>query len=592
MTRRPSWVLLALAAAVSIVAASSGHAVDPAPSHEVTVQYNVMVPMSDGVRLATDIYRPRADGRYPVILVRNPYHNGSARGMPESGRFYAAQGYVFLHQDTRGRYDSEGAWDPLVNEARDGHDAIEWAAVQPWSNGRVGMLGVSYLAHVQWLAAGEGSPHLKAMIPTFSPMLGYRDVHRGGAFELTRIKWATLMDGRTRQEFEYDWEAILRHLPLIDMDLAAGHDARFWRALIRHPSYDTYWERMDVRSRLGKIRAASLNIGGWYDPFLTSTLKAFRGMVEEGGSPEARSGQRLLIGPWRHGGHARSSAGILDFGPRAALDLDEHSLRWFDFWLKGEDTGVEDEAPVRIFVMGENRWRDEREWPLARSRFTKYFLSSGGSANTRGGDGILTTEPPGHSPPDRFVYDPRNPVPTRGGNLPGASPGLEPGPFDHGDIEDREDVLVYSTAPMTIETEVTGPLTVVLYAASSAPDTDFTAKLLDVYPDGRAINLADGAVRARYRDSLTRPALIEPGVIYEYRIDLVATSNLFRRGHRIRVEISSSNFARFDRNPNTGHDFGVDAEVRAATQTVHHDRQRPSHILLPVILENTEADAR
>jgi predicted acyl esterase len=516
-----------------------------------------MVPMSDGVRLATDIYRPHEEGRYPVVLVRNPYHNGLVKGTIELGQMFAAHGYVFLHQDTRGRYDSEGAWYPWMNEARDGHDTIEWAGVQTWSNGRVGMWGASYTGQVQWMAAAQGSPYLQAMIPQFSPVLGYRDAHRGGAFELTRIKWATLMDGRTNQQPPYDWDRILRHLPLVTMDRAAGHHLVFWRDLIHHPSYDAYWEAADVTLRLRNIRAPALNIGGWYGVFLSSTLEAFQRMVVEGGSPQARNGQRLLIGPWRHGGEEHSKTGILDFGPEAALKRSEHSLRWFDFWLKDRDTGVEDEAPVRIFVRG--------------------------SANTRGGDGILSTELPGDSPPDRFIYDPLNPVPTRGGNLPGASPDLESGPFDHGDIEDREDVLVYSTAPLAIDTEVTGPLSVILYAASSAPDTDFTAKLLDVYPDGRAINIADGAVRARYRDTLTSPTLIEPGAIYEYSIDLVATSNLFRRGHRIRIEISSSNFPRLDRNPNTGHDFGVDAEVRQATQTIYHDRDRPSHILLPLI---------
>ncbi len=557
-----------------------GDAGDPA----VSVEYNVPVPLPDGVHLSTDIYRPAGDGRYPAILFRTPYGNMISGRAARVAYEYPRRGYVFLYQDVRGRFDSGGDWYPFRDEARDGHDVIEWIAAQEWSDGRVAMEGGSYMALVQWLAARSGSEHLVALHPVFSPMLGYLDLHQGGAFELTRIAWAVNNHDRTNQTAPYDWPGIVRHLPLTDMDRAAGHpQVPFWQDLVRHPSYDLYWKTLDSSLTADTLEVPVFLVGGWYDPFLRSTLQAFTGSdgVWQADGPERN--RRLLVGPWVHGGDRSPVAGELDFGAESTVDLSQMSQRFFDHVLGGVANGWDQEAPVRLFVMGENQWRDEQEWPLRRARQTRWYLQSGGSANSGNGDGVLAQEQATGAVTDTFVYDPADPVPTLGGSLPGSTPGLRGGPFDQSPVEDRADVLVYTSEPLTEDLEVTGPVEVVLWASSSAPDTDFTAKLIDLYPDGRAYNITDGAVRARYRHSLEEPLLLEPGAIERYRIDLIATSNLFRRGHRIRLHISSSNFPRFDRNPNTGHPFGQDDELRKANQTIYHDAARPSHIVLPVV---------
>ncbi len=554
----------------------------PTPRQGVTTLHNVMVPMRDGVRLSTDVYLPAAEGRFPVVLERDPYGNGSQGGYPKKGRLWASRGYVYLHQDVRGRFDSEGEWYAFANEGGDGHDSVEWAGRQPWSNGRVALVGGSYGAFAQWQAAALGSPYLKAIVPMFSPLSIYSDMHPGGAFELTRIAWALGMNGRTGQAFDYDWNQ-LPHLPLRTLDGAFGHRIPLWRDWMDHPSYDGYWQRLDLERKLEVVDVPALHIGGWFDTFLRSTLSAYTGMVARAPSEATRRNQRFLVGPWPHTANPGQRTGDLDFGPQAVIDIDRLQLRWLDYWLKGVDDGLLSEPPVRFFAMGRNEWRTEDRWPPAWMRPVKYYLHSGGRANSLSGDGTLSTTPADREASDRFVYSPANPVRTKGGSLPGATPGLKPGPFDQRDVEEREDVLVYTSEPVTTELEVTGPLSVSLYASSSAKDTDFTAKLLDVHPDGRAYNLADGIVRARYRESKETPMLIEPGRIYVYTIDLVATSNVFLKGHRIRLEISSSNFPRFDRNPNTGQPFGQDAQLTAATQTIYHDRARPSHVVLPVV---------
>ncbi len=552
------------------------------PTYEVKIHYNFMVRMRDGVRLSTDIYRPDAGGKFPVLLVRNPYNNGDGEPYPRVGRYWASRGYVFLHQDTRGRNDSEGDFNPIFQEPNDGYDALEWAGTQQWSNRKVGMWGLSYLAHVQWRAAWLRSPYQKAIMPIFSPLNTYLDGHPGGGFEFGRIKWATLMDGRTNQNFDYNWDEDLMHLPLRTLDRALGHDLPFWQELIRHPHYDTYWELLDDEKKIPEIEVPALNIGGWFDTFLRSTLAAYTGMITRG-REATRASQKLVIGPWPHGLPVPRKAGEIDFGPDAQLDLDRLAVRWMDYHLKGIDNGIMQEPPIQIFVMGTNRWRSEYEWPLARTQFTKYYLHSQGNAQTLNGDGSLSTDVPGQEPVDQYVYDPEDPVPTKGGGLTGANPDLIPGPFDQTEIEKRADVLVFTSSPLQRDLEVTGPLTVVLYAASDARDTDFMAKLVDVHPNGRAYGLIDNMIRARYRESFSSPTLLEPGKVYAFEINLYATSNVFKKGHRIRLEISSSNFPRFDRNQNTGRAFGMDDRVQKATQTIHHSARHPSHILLPVI---------
>ncbi|WP_129782386.1 CocE/NonD family hydrolase [Peristeroidobacter soli] len=584
----PKFLCAALASLVAMLAFTAPSAareeVSPYDGSAVIVEHNVMVPMRDGVRLATDVYRPAAEGKYPVILTRDPYDNGSDDNSVAEGHAWAKRGYVFLHQDVRGRYDSEGSFYTYSSEVADGYDAQQWAGSQPWSSGKVGMLGGSYLASAQWLSAHLRAPALVAIAPRMTPYNYYKDVaYPGGALSLSsRIDWAALMAGHTNQTRNYDWNRVLRHLPLTTMDRALGRDMPHWRDWIAHPSYDSFWKALDVESRASEMDVPAYSIAGWYDVFLRGNLTSFADMRTKARSERARKNQKLIIGPWPHAEFPTQKLGDLDFGADSVVKFETLHQRWFDYWLKGENTGVTSEAPVRLFVMGENRWRDEQEWPLARTQYTKFYLRSAGKANGRDGNGRLERAAPGASEPtDNYVYDPENPVPTIGGNL--MFKPLPAGPFDQSALDGRDDVLMFVTAPLDKELEVTGPILVTLYAASTARDTDFTAKLLDVHPDGKAYNLADGIIRARYRKSFEQESLIEPGAVNEYTIDLWATSNVFKKGHRIRIDVSSSNFPRFDRNPNTGKPFGTDTSTQPATQTIYHNKRYPSHVTLPLI---------
>jgi putative CocE/NonD family hydrolase len=574
----------------------------------LTVERDVAMPMRDGAVLYADVYRPEGAGRYPVILLRTPYNKALPRvAYSQLDPMRAAsRGYALVVQDTRGRFASEGEFSCFRNEIEDGYDSVEWAARAPWSDGNIGMYGASYMGATQWLAAIARPPHLRCIVP----MITASDYHegwtyQGGAFSLGfNMSWtlanlvlpnlahfkltpselvavrAELVDAVDRMCGPFE------HLPLAEYPLLRKHRlADYYDDWLAHPDDDAYWQQWNIESRHAQITVPALNIGGWHDIFLGGTIRNFTGMRRNGATPDARH-QRLIIGPWIHGLVWPNVNGEVDYGVLSqglAIDLDGILLRWFDHWLRGIDTGMLAEPPVKVFVMGQNAWRDEPDWPLARARETRFHLHSGGHANTLGGDGTLSVEAPSTEPPDHYLYDPRDPVPTRGGALccwQGSVPG---GAFDQRPVEARRDVLVYSTAPLTEAVEVTGPVTMKLWAASSAPDTDFTAKLVDVDPSGFARNLTDGIVRARYRESTARATPIEPGRVYEYTIDLWATANVFKAGHRIRLEVSSSNFPRFDRNPNTGHALGVDAELRPAMQTVLHDATHPSHVVLPIV---------
>jgi uncharacterized protein len=358
---------------------------------------------------------------------------------------------------------------------------------------------------------------------------------------------------------------------------------------VAHDTRDDYWKQWSLRPRYGDITVPALNVAGWYDVFLKGGIENFVGMCENGGSEAARNGQKLVIAPWIHLPWEQK-VGELDFGPEAANKVDELQVRWFDHWLKGIDNGIDREPPVRVFVMGANRWREAEDWPIPETRFTSYYLHSRGAANTRFGNGSLSPEPPtADEPADRFRYDPANPVPSRGGHSCCTAEFAPVGPYDQAKIAERADVLVYDTPVLEQPVEVTGPIEVTLYAATTAPDTDFTAKLVDVHPDGKAYNLNNGIIRARLRNSLERAESIEPGRPTEYKIAIWPTSNLFKKGHRIRLEISSSNFPHYDRNLNTGHEFGQDTEMRVADQTIFHDRNRPSKIVLPIMPQAVEA---
>ena len=552
----------------------------------VEARYDVKVPMRDGVNLSADIYFPRGEqGPFPVILTRTPYDNMTDESL-EAGRFYPQHGYVLVAQDVRGRNDSDGDFYPYLNDFNDGHDTVEWIGAQPWCDGNVGMVGASYVGYVQWQAASMGSSYLKAIVPRVIGANMYETGwYQGGAFHLgTAAMWAMRYDGRTRQDiFDYNWEQLFKKLPLAELDKEAGKDVHFFRDWIAHPDYDDYWRAQSIEERYPNIKVPVLQIGGWYDVLVRGTFHHFTEMRKHGGSELARQNQRAVVGPWIHSACSTTFAGELDFGSISMLDLQEVELRWFDHWLKGKDNGAERDAPLRLFVMGSNEWRDENEWPLARTQFTPYYFHSGGGANSLEGDGSLSTTPPADEPADGFVYNPAFPVPTRGGNTC-CNPELVPwGVYDQRPLEYRNDVLVYTSAPLEEDLEVTGPISVKLYASTDGRDTDFTAKLVDVHPDGYAVNLCDNIMRARYHESREYQTLLEPGRVYEFTIDLWMTSNVFLKGHRIRVDVSSSNFPRFDRNPNTGNPFGQDAELRVANQTILHDEAHPSHVLLPVI---------
>ena len=576
-------------------------------SVSLKVETNVPVPMRDGTVLYADVYCPEAGGPFPVILQRTPYDKSAPMSMTALGPLKAAQrGYVLVIQDTRGRHASEGEFYAFRDEIDDGYDTVEWVASQPWSSGKVGMYGGSYVGATQWLAAMSRPPHLTAMVPNVTASNYHQGwAYQGGAFELGfNISWtlralalanwenlSSLKGLSPERRYELtkavdSMESSFRHLPLNDFPYLKEGLATYYYDWLAHPDYDEYWKGLCIEDHHPTLSVPAYNMGGWYDIFLGGTIGNFVGMRGAASTEEAQQGQKLLIGPWSHASRGASLAGSQYFGLVAesmSVDLEGTHFRWFDYWLKGVDNGIMDEPAVRIFVMGDNIWRDEQEWPLARAQSAIYYLHSHGKANSITGNGALSTVPPGEEAPDVFLYNPADPVPTRGGPLCCNPYFMSSGSFDQRQIEAREDVLVYSTPPLERDVEVTGPVTVTLWAATSAVDTDFTAKLVDVCENGCARNLTDGIIRARYRDSASAPSLLEPGRAYCYTIDLWATSNVFQRGHSIRVEVSSSNFPRFDRNLNTGRPVAEDSELRPALQTVLHDSQHPSHITLPIV---------
>ena len=578
------------------------------PHATVRTETGVPVPMRDGVILYADVYRPDTTEQVPVLLQRTPYNKSlpAARGAALDALRAASHGYSVVIQDTRGRYTSEGDFYPFLNEIEDGYDTVEWCGAQPWSTGKVGMYGRSYVGATQWLSAVARPPSLAAIAPGLTAS-DYHEgwTYQGGAFEwgfavswtlgqLTFANLAKIAQDRPVPEDTRDkliaaidgMEETFQALPGKDFPHLQQGLASYFYDWMAHPTADDYWKRWRIEDHHSRMMVPALNIGGWHDIFLKGTLRNFLGMKTSGPTEEVRNGQKLIVGPWHHASPGPDVSGEVYFGMMAgdaAIDINGLQLRWFDHWLKGIDNGFMDEPPVRLFVMGDNVWRNENEWPLARTQYVSYYLHSDGRANTLNGDGGLSPQHPGSEPPDVFVYDPRSPVPTRGGGLCCNAGFLPGGAFDQRSIEARPDVLVYTSPPMEQDLEVTGPINATLYASSSAPDTDFTVKLVDVCPCGGTRNLTDGILRARYRDSLSEPDLIEPGEVYRYDVDLVATSNVFKSGHRIRLEVSSSNFPRFNRNPNTGREPWEEAELRPALQTVLHNDQYPSSISLPVI---------
>lgn len=568
----------------------------------ILIEKNIMVPMRDGILLATDVYRRANDAAVPALVVRMPYDK-ERYVSPEMMTFVKA-GYAVVVQDTRGRFASQGDFNPNFQEINDGADCYAWVAQQPWCNGQLGTMGTSYLGQSQWLAAPHMPGAVKTMIVLLAPVDHYSDIaYRGGVLNLgSMLFWCSMMaigeqtrrlaQGQATQEDAERQAAALGRLmqnygtlPLTDMAHLQGVSPHFFD-WIGHPSYDTYWQGIDA-GRYEQLNKPVLHIGGWYDIFLNGTLQTYIGMRNKATSSEARKRQKLVVGPWSHGTNWTSSYHEQDFGLHASGDaagLTALQQRWMDRWVKGVENGIDREKPVRIFVMGINRWRDEDDWPLPDTVYMSYYLHSNGRANTLHGDGTLSTTKPTQEAADRFVYDPHNPAPSIGGaNLTPFASTI--GPRDQHAVELRDDVLVYSTPELSQPLEVTGPIRALLYVSSSALDTDITCKLVDVHPDGRAMLLTDGILRLRYRHSLAEPSLLAPDEIVEVGIDLWSTSNVFLPGHRLRLEVSSSCFPRFARNSNTGGDIVNETveQYRPAINRIFHDESHPSSLILPII---------
>jgi putative CocE/NonD family hydrolase len=530
------------------------------------------------------------------LLQRTPYNKD---GGSDFARKAVARGYLVVIQDVRGRYASEGEWYPFKYESNDGFDTVEWSANLPNSNGKVGMFGGSYVGATQMLAAVSHPPHLAGIFP-FVTASNYHEnwTYQGGAFEQWfNQSWTSgLAQDTLNRSIRHNTNALmgdstlpLQEYPLFNVKLPLDPKnlsrqlAPYYLDWLDHPLYDSYWKQWSIEEQYPSIQVPALTVAAWYDLFLEGSLRNFEGMKAHAGSEVARKQQRLLIIVGGHSGGGRH-IGSVDFGPAAEeFGEGDMALEWYDYLLQGKQNKFATEKPVEIFVMGENKWRFEDTWPLERAMETRYYLHSTGKANSASGDGALSTADYKGDEPDAYLYDPLNPVPTTGGPLCCDSEHLPPGPRDQSAVENRPDVLVYSTAPLEQDLEVTGPVLLDLYAKSSAADTDFTAKLVDVWPNGFAQNLTEGILRARYRDSTTETHPIVPGKVYEYKIDMWSTSNVFLKGHRIRLEVSSSNFPRFDRNLNIGKDPRTDATVVKATNTIYHDKEYPSTLVLPVV---------
>jgi putative CocE/NonD family hydrolase len=572
----------ARAVAVSLVALGFVAVAAAAP---VRVDTNVNAKMRDGVELTADVYRPDAEGRFPTLLERTPYDR---KGATPDAMILAAAGYAVVIQDTRGRFGSEGEFYPFRHEAQDGHDTIEWAATQPWSNGRVGMFGGSYVGATQMLAATTTPPHLVAVFPYVTASEYYEGwTYQGGALmEWFASSWTSGLSVDTLRRkaapgkgpLEWVKQEPIATYPLLS--LPSPKDlAPYFRDWAAHETDDDYWRAVKVKDHYGEIAVKGLHAGGWHDIFLRGTIENYLGLREKAATEDAREGQRLLLGPWAHAPTSpEGKIGDVVFGKAAVLDMAATIRDWSDYSLKGVANRFAGKR-VHLFVMGDDIWRDEDEFPLARAKETRFFLAPGTSRET----GRLADKAPRKAAPSEYDYDPADPVPTLGGRLC-CGDAMSPGPTDQRANESRKDVLVFSTPPFARDTEVTGFLSFELFAASSAPDTDFTGLLADVGPDGYARFLTDGILRARYRKSTAGPPVaLVPGQVEKYKIDLWATSNVFKVGHRMRLYVSSSNFPRFDRNRNTGAPILEATGGTKAHQTVYHDALRPSALVVPVV---------
>jgi uncharacterized protein len=582
-------IALLLAAALPFFHDSSEQAAKP--SLALSVPKDVAVPMRDGVVLRADVVLPNSKGRFPTLVYRTPYGKQFALKEGSTIEKAVARGYAIVIQDVRGRYASDGDFFPYQNEGRDGYDTIEWAARQSWSDGNVGTFGLSYPGAVQWLAAVENPPHLKAMVPAMTFSTPRNFFYSGGVFDGSWLDWIwfniapdarrrkNLPGPQTRKEAAASWkqdhERIQDFLPLSDLpDLKQV--APFYYEWLSHPPADPWWDWAELRNKYDRVHAAVLNFSGWYDEAYgpDGATTNFNGLLA------ARRGEKdprthTMIGPWTHGGQDDSKSGERDFGAAAPIDYDELILRWMDHYIRNIDNGVDREKPVRLFVMGANSWRDEDSWPLTSAKETSYYLNTSGGAPRIGTlDSSLIV--PSARPPE-LVSDPANPL---------TDPYTEYGAHDYRAFVGRDDVLVFDTMPLQTDTEVTGPIRAEIFVSADVPDFDLWVRLLDVSPDGTAFNLMSpglDVLRASYRNAALKPELLTPGRVYLLHLDRMLTSNVFRAGHHIRVQISAAFSPHFSRNLQTGESEMTSSQTQLGHIRIYHDAEHSSRIVLPII---------
>lgn len=550
---------------------------------EARVLLNARVKTKDGVELACDVYLPPDETKsYPVILALSPYN--STCGRNEYALSWCKRGFAYVGADCRGRFKSDGECIPFINEMSDACDLLEWLASRKWCNGNVGMVGGSYVGSTQLAAAASRHPALKAAAPSAISNDFYSLYYTGGALELSFMPaWHIgCMSSRGRvPDTPPEWEKIIRMTPLSDLDEFAGIPAPSWKEIVKHDQEDEFWQTRFLKGKLKDSQAGLFIQGSWFDLIGEKVFETYNEIVASSDFNSAPNKRFtcLRVGPWGHGVNVKE--GDFSFGEEALVSEDKE-INFLQSILEGRTPdSAKDPARIQIFVMGDNKWRFEDEWPLKRTQWTPFYIGSCGKANTSSGDGWLSRSKVETSdcPPDTFTFDPENPVPTCGGRMVGKG-----GQRNQSEVENRSDVLVYTLPPLTGDMEVTGPVSMKLFVSSTAKDTDFTVKLVDVYPDGRPMNVCDGILRARFRNGTDkRPELMVPGRVYELDIYVDVTSYVFKRGHRVRIEISSSNFPHYSRNPNTGGDPATDTVMMKAVQTVYHSSECPSCIILPVI---------
>ena len=591
--------LLVTAAPCAAQDASGAPFPRPVGAHEVAVERSIMVPMRDGVRLATDLYRPKdAAGALPTILIRTPYNKSANRNGDASANFFASHGYAVVVQDVRGKFASEGEFHVYGGDMTDWTDAFDWIGTQPWSTGQVGTYGCSYLGEGQIVAAQQRHPrHIAAIAQAAGGNLGRVGRRRqfwgsveGGAFSISiNFGWMPVyasLDKGARPMPKVDLASFFRTLPVIDMADRAGSPSWDWRNFLERSPDDPWWDRQGYLTEADSVSVAALHVSSWFD-MAEEALEEANIFRKNALNERARGGQYAIISPTTHCSSERASSetkvGDLMVGD-ARLHYFDTYLAWFDRWLRGNEHAIDALPRVQYYVIGRNEWHTSDRWPVSGMRETAFYLNSDGGANTAGGNGRLSQSPPGRERADTFTYDPANPVPSRGGSICcTGNPKDVPGSFDNRDLEQRPDVLVYTGDVLREGLELTGPMRAVVHLSSDARDTDLTVKLLDVFPDGRVMNMQEGITRVRYRDGFDKARMMEPGKVYEVPVDLHATSWYLPPGHRLRTEISSSSFPRFDRNLNTGGHNYDETTWKVAKNTVHHSPVQASRLILPVV---------